>query len=248
MVPGLLLLAAWLLLQGNAAAGGSPSTACFDCAWLDELPLDAWTEQQRNESVRCTVEPPLAAASRRRPPPPPCLAVGARSPPPPLPTRSGALPWGQVVSFPPIDYRQLGEELCECVLSTLPDDGERWGWDPQGRVRRWPPTHCAAHLLRPRPQAMPRSQAPALCAPRGRACWPPWLRRSSTDRARLPSHMSVCRRPLPVWRGPAGHRAVPAVDRRQPQPHGRARRRSSSGRRRRRCCAHAGALLAAAAG
>lgn len=35
------------------------------------------------------------------------------------------LPWGQVVTFEPIDYRQLAEELCECVLDSR--DGEQEG-------------------------------------------------------------------------------------------------------------------------
>ncbi|KAI7838614.1 hypothetical protein COHA_007621 [Chlorella ohadii] len=34
-------------------------------------------------------------------------------------SRSETLPWGQVVTFHPIDYRRLGEELCECVLDSL---------------------------------------------------------------------------------------------------------------------------------
>ena len=39
---------------------------------------------------------------------------------PSLPTlHSETLPWGQVVTFHPIDYRRLGEELCECVLDSL---------------------------------------------------------------------------------------------------------------------------------
>ena len=38
---------------------------------------------------------------------------------PPHTLYSEALPWGQVVTFHPIDYRRLGEELCECVMDSL---------------------------------------------------------------------------------------------------------------------------------
>ncbi|PRW39166.1 serine threonine- kinase receptor isoform A [Chlorella sorokiniana] len=34
-------------------------------------------------------------------------------------SRSETLPWGQVVTLHPMDYRRLGEELCECVLDSL---------------------------------------------------------------------------------------------------------------------------------
>ncbi|EFN53900.1 hypothetical protein CHLNCDRAFT_136075 [Chlorella variabilis] len=77
--------AAWAaLLLGWAAAGQAaapPDISCFDCAWLEELPLDEWSAERNS-------------------------------------TRE-VLPWGQVVEFPPIDYRRLAEELCECVQDSL---------------------------------------------------------------------------------------------------------------------------------
>lgn len=49
---------------------------------------------------------------------PPSSSAQARSPPR-LDARREVLPWGQVVEFPPIDYRRLAEELCECVQDSL---------------------------------------------------------------------------------------------------------------------------------
>ena len=47
--------AAWAaLLLGWAAAGQAaapPDISCFDCAWLEELPLDEWSAERN--STRC---------------------------------------------------------------------------------------------------------------------------------------------------------------------------------------------------
>lgn len=45
---------------------------------------------------------------------------------------SEVLPWGQVVELPAIDYRQIAEELCECVLTQQTDRTVRLpSWVPE---------------------------------------------------------------------------------------------------------------------
>ncbi|PSC76925.1 mannan endo-1,4-beta-mannosidase 9 [Micractinium conductrix] len=93
-----------LALACAAAAGGAaqpaialPDIACFDCRWLEDLPLDEWSAA-RNTTLQET------------------------------------LPWGQTVTFPPIDFRQLAEGLCECVLDSL--EAPYGSHEPPGRYVR----------------------------------------------------------------------------------------------------------------
>lgn len=50
----LLLLAAAATLLGRApasSASATPDVSCFECSWLDTLPIDDWTAQP-NKSIR----------------------------------------------------------------------------------------------------------------------------------------------------------------------------------------------------
>jgi hypothetical protein len=51
------------------------------------------------------------------------------------------LPWGEAVTLPPVDYRRLGEELCECVLDSregIPGEHNQHRLQPSGS------TQCSA--------------------------------------------------------------------------------------------------------
>lgn len=61
------------------------------------------------------------------------------------------LPWGQVIELPPVDYRRLGEELCECSLDAA---------DPSGAPRS---CACCSAVPSPLPETRVKAWQPDVC-------------------------------------------------------------------------------------